>query len=243
MNIGSVFVEAVYRPTQIMIKHPTVLLANIYTSLVYLIYYSFFESFPRVYAGIYGFTPQQVGWSFVSIAIGTTLGWSLYLVVFLKVTNRKSEQFLLEHPSFVLQPALPASCLVMLSLFMFGKLQRWIFSIKSEVWGRGRSLTFFTAWTARATVHWIVSLLSIVIFACSVFIVLQCLAFYIVAAHPIHVASLFAGNDLCRSMAAAGIVVGCNPLLDRFSVPHSMSLFGALAGLLAVGCQQLTTRS
>lgn len=48
-----IVVDALIKPTEIAIKDPAVGFVRIYSALVYAIYYSFFEAFPIVYAGIY----------------------------------------------------------------------------------------------------------------------------------------------------------------------------------------------
>jgi MFS transporter, DHA1 family, multidrug resistance protein len=46
LSVGAIVYESLYRPTQIMILDPAVLFTNLYTALVYGIYYSFFEGKP-----------------------------------------------------------------------------------------------------------------------------------------------------------------------------------------------------
>jgi DHA1 family multidrug resistance protein-like MFS transporter len=57
-------------PFKITLLDPSILFINLYTALVYGIYYSFFESFPLVYIGMYGFSIGIMGVVFVSIIIG-----------------------------------------------------------------------------------------------------------------------------------------------------------------------------
>lgn len=57
-------------PFKITILDPSILFINLYTGLVYGIYYSFFESFPLVYMGLYGWSVGVMGIVFLSFIIG-----------------------------------------------------------------------------------------------------------------------------------------------------------------------------
>jgi DHA1 family multidrug resistance protein-like MFS transporter len=60
-------------PFKITALDPSVLFINLYTALVYGIYYSFFESFPIVYMGIYGFSVGVMGIVFLGVIIGAVM--------------------------------------------------------------------------------------------------------------------------------------------------------------------------
>ncbi|KAN0072140.1 hypothetical protein V8E54_009869 [Elaphomyces granulatus] len=66
---------------------------------------------------------------------------------------------------------------------------------------------FIFAWTARPSIHWIVSAISIVIYGASGFILFQCVFAYIPLSYPQYAASLFAGNEFLRSSFALGSVL------------------------------------
>ena len=46
---SSIFVDAIIKPMEITIKDPAIAFVNLYSALIYGIYYSFFESFPWVW--------------------------------------------------------------------------------------------------------------------------------------------------------------------------------------------------
>lgn len=91
---------------------------------------------------------------------------------------------------------------------------------------------FLFAWTARASIPWIVPTIGIAIHAGSVFVILQCIFFYLPMSYPSYAASLFAGNDFCRSSFAAGSIVFSRPMFDNLGIGQGVSL---LAGLSVVG--------
>ena len=123
---------------------------NLYTALTYGIYYSFFEVFPLVYPEIYGFNVGETAIVFTAIVVGCVAGIAThftYLSKYLIPDILKNGLRAQEHR---LVPAIFASFGPPIGLFIFG-------------------------WTARASVHWFVSIIGIFIYAYSCFILLQCI--------------------------------------------------------------------
>jgi DHA1 family multidrug resistance protein-like MFS transporter len=115
--------DALIKPTQINILDPAVLYSTIYTSLVYGIFYSFFESFPLVYQGIYGFSFSVSSLPFIGVLPGlATAGglvifhWHFFVV---KPVMRLGVSALGE-PEKRLVPALFACFWLPIGLFIFG---------------------------------------------------------------------------------------------------------------------------
>lgn len=106
------------KPLQIMLTNPAIMFGNFYTCLIYAIYYSFFESFPRIYIEQYGFTYQQFGLTFFSIAVGTVVGISAYLpwAAWWRRNAGRSTR-----PERCLVPAIFGSILTSVGLFLFGR--------------------------------------------------------------------------------------------------------------------------
>ena len=61
-----------------MFKDPAVLFTNVYTALIYGIYYSFFEVFPLVHGPLYGFNIGETGVVFTCIVVGCVLAIGIY---------------------------------------------------------------------------------------------------------------------------------------------------------------------
>ena len=127
-------INTLTRPIQIIYLDPVLLFANIYTSLIYAIYYSWFECFPLVYSAIYGFNTGQLRLSFLPVAISIIPALStcyFYNRLVLEPDTRK-EGF--RHFEKTLVPAIYASPLLPLGLFLFGKSQiRLIYGSLSEL--------------------------------------------------------------------------------------------------------------
>ncbi|KAL9074466.1 MAG: hypothetical protein Q9161_002254 [Pseudevernia consocians] len=187
---------------QILIQDPAIMFAAVYTSLVYGIYYSFFEVFPLVYIGLYHFNFGQMGLAFLSIAVATALAIIIYFsyLYFILEPSIKTNGF--GPPEKRLVSALYASFALPIGLFLFG-------------------------WTANGHIHWIVSVVGIGIYAFGVFIVLQCIFLYVPLTYPPYAASLFASNDFTRSAMAAGAILFARPLYLNLGIGQGISLLAA----------------
>ncbi|PWY88949.1 MFS general substrate transporter [Aspergillus heteromorphus CBS 117.55] len=207
LTVTAVAMEALYRPFQIVVLDPAILFANVYTSLIYGIYYSFFEVFPIVYIDMYHFNLGQMGLVFLSIAVALALAVPGYFIYLYTVFEPEIRLRGLGTPERRLIPALFASFLPPIGLFLFG-------------------------WTSRPAVYWIVSVVGILIYTIGIFMVIQCIFIYIPMTYPQYAASLFASNDFMRSALACGAVLFARPLYVNLGVGAGVSL---LAGL-TVGC-------
>lgn len=115
--------DAIIKPTQINALDPAVLFSTIYTSLVYGIFYSFFESFPLVFNDVYHFHFSRSGLPFLGVLPG--LFAASVLVIshwhFSVVRQFPTEGFAaFGAPEDRLVPALYACFWLPIGLFLFG---------------------------------------------------------------------------------------------------------------------------
>ncbi|CAI7566135.1 unnamed protein product [Penicillium manginii] len=207
ISFHEVLRESLLIPSKITFLDPAMMFLNCYTSLVYGIYYSFFEAFPIVYQGIYGFNLGEMGLAFLAIVVGTILSFVVYNIYIHRVFAPKTRNGGLEKPEDVLVPALFACFGPSIGLFLFG-------------------------WAARPEIHWIVPTIGIVIYPACVFVLMQCIFLYIPACYPQYAASVFAATDFTRSAFACGAVIFSRPLYVNLGIGPGCSL---LAGL-TIGC-------
>ena len=210
LNPNAVIVDALIKPIEITIKDPAIAFVNLYTSLVYGIYYSFFEVFPLVYPVMYGFSLGTVGVLFLCILVACGIGVATYVAYLhfylipdiLKNGMRDQESRL--------RPALIGAFGPPIGLFIF-------------------------AWTARPAVHWIVSTIGITIYGSTVFVIMQCIFVYVPLSYPQYAASLFAGNDFLRSALACGSILFARPLFINLGVDKGVTLLASLSTLGVIG--------
>jgi DHA1 family multidrug resistance protein-like MFS transporter len=139
MRVGQLIAENLYRPILMMVLDPAVGFTALYTALVYGIYYSFFESFPLVYIDMYGFNLGETGLSFLSISVGVAISVCVYWSYQYWVVEPHIRANGFPAPEYRLRPALISTFLCPIGLFIFG-------------------------WTANPDIHWIVSVIGVVIF-------------------------------------------------------------------------------
>jgi DHA1 family multidrug resistance protein-like MFS transporter len=78
LSTREVAVDALIKPMEITIKDPAILFVNVYTAIIYGIYYSFFEVFPLVFPIFYGFSLGTIGVLFTCILIACLIGVLVY---------------------------------------------------------------------------------------------------------------------------------------------------------------------
>lgn len=206
----AVIIDALIKPIEITIKDPAIAFVNLYTSIVYGIYYSFFEVFPLVYPPMYGFSLGIIGVVFTCILVSCVIGIAAYVSYLrwylipdiLKNGLRAQESRLV--------PALFCSFGPPIGLFLF-------------------------AWTANPSIHWIASVIGITIYGATVFVVMQCIFVYVPLSYPQYAASLFAGNDFFRSALACGSILFARPLFINLGVGRGVSLLAGLSTLGIIG--------
>ncbi|KAL6881695.1 major facilitator superfamily domain-containing protein [Trichoderma longibrachiatum] len=210
VHAKDIFLDALIKPMEITMKDPAVLFVQVYTAIIYGIYYSFFEVFPLVYPVFYGMNLGEVGLVFLCILVSCIIGIVIYTAYIYFYMNPRIEKFGWPVQEDRLIPALPASFGPTIGLFLF-------------------------AWTARASIHWIVPTIGITIYGATVFIVMQAIFVYIPLSYPRYAASLFAANDFFRSALACGSVLFAHPLFHNLGVGRGVSLLGGLSVIGIIG--------
>lgn len=211
LTFADVAMTTLYRPFEIIIKEPIVLALNIYHALCYGVFYLFFEAFPIVFLGIYHFTAIELGLSYMGFCIGCILAYLVALTFFLYYVPKK-----IANQSFIPETFLVLSIWVCwtlpLSLFLFG-------------------------WAA--SVHWILPVISEAFFMIGQFNLFQSIFSYLAVSYPKYMASVFAGNNVCRAgFACAFTLFGQamyeNLSIDGYPVGWGSSLVGLFSIALAV---------
>lgn len=210
LRYRDIFWDALIKPLEITLKDPAVLFVQVYTAIIYGIYYSFFEVFPLVYPVFYGMNLGQVGLVFLCILVSCIIGIVVYSAYLYFWQNPRIEKYGWPVQEERLIPALPASIGPTIGLFLF-------------------------AWTARASIHWIVPTIGITIYGATVFVVMQAVFIYVPLSYPRYAASLFAANDFFRSALACGSVLFAHPLFGNLGVARGTSLLGGLSVIGIIG--------
>ncbi|GAA5830702.1 hypothetical protein JCM3766R1_003395 [Sporobolomyces carnicolor] len=190
---------------------PAVLFSNIYIGIVYAIFYLWFEAFPIVFAEKRGFglLPSTLPFlAFYVTGIFTFVVYILYNKLYY-VPKLKETQMKLA-PERRLELALYGSIFIPVSLLMFG-------------------------WSGQYDyVHWIVPTIGASLYFPGIYFCFQCILLYLGQSYPEVAASVFAGNDLFRSMMAAGFPLFGHAFYTHLGVGGACSLLAGLSALMII---------
>jgi MFS transporter, DHA1 family, multidrug resistance protein len=210
LNTTKVFWDAMIKPLEITIKDPAIAFVNLYTAIIYGIYYSFFEVFPLVYPVYYGFSLGMIGVVFTCVLVACLIGVAIY-VSYLKFYQIPD----------ILKKGLPVQ-------------ERHLVPALFAAFGPPVGLFIF-AWTASPDITWVAPTIGIVIYGATVFVVMQCIFTYVPMSYPQYAASLFASNDFFRSALACGSILFSRPMFINLGVARGTSLLGGLSFIGVIG--------
>jgi DHA1 family multidrug resistance protein-like MFS transporter len=158
-------------------SEPIVFFMDLYTALVYGIFFIWFESFPLVFGDIYGFNSGQQGLVFLGILVGGVITLPLFLLwVKYGIVPRFTKPAF--KPEMVLPPTFFGSIALPVCLFWYG-------------------------WSARESIHWIMPIIGSGFFTVGIITLFNPVINYLGIAYPTYAASIFAGNALFRASFGA----------------------------------------
>ncbi|GKT43612.1 caffeine resistance protein 5 [Colletotrichum spaethianum] len=192
------------RPFTLNFTEPMVFLLNLYIALIYGLLYIWFESFPIVFTGIYGFSAGLQGIAFLGILAGVFVAippffWYLYNYLEPQFDGNGDIQ-----PEKRLPPAFVGAFAIPVCLFWFG-------------------------WSARPDIHWIMPVIGSAWFSIGSTFLFNSVLNYLPDAYPAYAASVLAGNDLFRSAFGAAFPLFATGMYEKLGVSWASSLLGFLA--------------
>ncbi|KAG9205955.1 hypothetical protein G6514_006233 [Epicoccum nigrum] len=203
MKPKDVIQMSLLKPITLNFQEPIVFLLNLYIALIYGLLYIWFESFPLVFEGVYGFSLGLEGVAFLGILVGTLIA---VVILFSWLHFYQEKQFDENGniaPEKRLIPAMVGCWCVPICLFWFG-------------------------WASRSSVPWIVPIIGTAFFGIAAFTLFNAVLPYLSDAYPNNVASVLAGNDLMRSAFGAGFPLFATAMYKRLGINWASSLLGFL---------------
>jgi len=192
------------RPFTLSFTEPIVFLLNLYIALIYALLYLWFESFPLVFVGIYGFSLGKLGLTFLGILFGALITLPPFFWYIHKYQEPQFNENGEIKPELRLRPAFVGGFFIPVCLFWFG-------------------------WSARQSIHWIMPVIGSGFFAVGAFLLFNSVLGYLGDAYPKYVASVYAGNDLVRSAFGAAFPLFANAMYKRLGIGWASSLLGFLS--------------
>lgn len=194
--------RAVVRPFVFTFTEPVVLAFNMYIGLIYAILYLWFESFPIVFQGMYGFTTGTLGLAYIGLLVGALLTLPPYVWYMRKYLEPKFGP----HGELAPEMRLPTACVagffLPVCMFWFG-------------WSAGRT-------------HWIVPIIGTAFFSPGAFLMFNGVLNYLGDAFPMYAASVYASNTLFRSAFASAFPLFANAMYAKLGIDWANSLLGFL---------------
>ena len=192
------------RPFTLSFLEPIVFLLNLYIALIYALLYLWFESFPIVFVGIYGFTLGKEGLAFLGIFIGVFIVMPPFFWYLHRYTEPRFNEDGELKPELRLPPAFVGAFCIPVCLFWFG-------------------------WSARESIHWIMPIIGSTFFTIGAFLLFNCVLNYLGDAYPKYAASVYAGNDLMRSAFGAAFPLFAGAMYHKLGVGWASSLLAFLS--------------
>ncbi|SMQ54003.1 unnamed protein product [Zymoseptoria tritici ST99CH_3D7] len=194
------------RPIRMGITEPIVSAVCLYLSLIYGVIFMLFQAYGVIFPPIYNFTQGQTGLAFLPMVLGTLLALPLNFSYDTYIARAKS----LQRPWSTLQEsqrlplALLGAPLIPLSLF-------------------------WTGWTARASIHYIVPALGGLPFGLGFTLVFIGLINYIVDAYGVLSASALGATSMARSTCGVVLPFAARRMYRDLGIGWACSLLGFLS--------------
>ncbi|KAK5703737.1 hypothetical protein LTR97_002750 [Elasticomyces elasticus] len=212
-DLRNLLVVVLTRPIRMFFTEAIVLTSCLYLSVIYGIFYMFFQAYPIIFGGIYGFSAGEQGLAFIPIGVGAIIASLIYMAwdAYYERALAKSPQ-----PRWCQQEEyvrLPLACfggpLFVISLFWLG-------------------------WTARPDIHWIVPTLSALPFGIGFLLIFMGELNYIVDAYEVFAASAMGAASCSRSIFAVVLPFAAKPMYANLGVGWACSVLGFCSLLMAL---------
>lgn len=211
MTAKEVAVTALVRPWLLMFCEPIVLLLNLHIAFVYALLYTWFEAFPLVFIGVYGFNEGQLGLAFMGILVGALVTYFFYVVWLRKHFEPlfDKKQGIID-PEDRLPPGMVGAIFIPICLFGFG-------------------------WTSTASIHWIVPIIMSSFFSVGAFLLFAAVLNFLGDSYQEYAASVLAGNDTFRSCLGGAFPLFARQMFVNLQ-KHGPSAFPVSWGCTLLGC-------
>lgn len=197
------------RPIRMILFEWIVLFSCLYLSFVYAVFYMFFQAYPIMYRGTYGFNAGEEGLAFLPIGLGALIACALYLAYdsFLARARARDAPWTRSEEVRRLPLACIAGPFIVISMFWAG-------------------------WTARPDVHWAVPVFAGVPYGVGYLLCFMAILNYLVDAYEIFAASAMAAAGTSRSTFGAVLPFATRPMYEALGVDWACSLLGFIMLLL-----------
>jgi MFS transporter, DHA1 family, multidrug resistance protein len=220
VTFGKIAQMTIVRPWILTFTEPLIFLLHLWVALIFGVLFVWFESFPLVFVGIYGFNLGQTGLAFMGLLIGGLASVPPFVWYCRSVLEKQfNEKGQIIKPELRLPPAMIAAVCLPVSLFWFG-------------------------FSARADVHWIVCISGTAFYAIGTLLVVVSIATrwcicrliayqnsvlnYLPDAYPNEMASVMAGNAFIRFTSGAAFPLFAPAMYATLGIEWATALLAFL---------------
>ncbi|KAL6231941.1 hypothetical protein BDW75DRAFT_29839 [Aspergillus navahoensis] len=201
-TFGDIVRKYLFRPVQMLMLEPILILITLYLALVYGILYLFFEAYPVSFQEERGWTNEGIaGLPFIGIMLGVFCGVALIVWQ----TKTRFAHKLAKHgrviPEERLVPMMVASVLLPGGLFWFG-------------------------WTSSPNVQWLAQVAAGVPIGAGILVIFMQGLNYIIDVYMMFANSAIAANTLIRSSLGGAFPLFATQMYHKLGVPWASSLLG-----------------
>ncbi|KAE8443226.1 hypothetical protein EG329_002094 [Mollisiaceae sp. DMI_Dod_QoI] len=202
----SLFLVSVGRPLHMIIVEPLILPSGLVLAVTQSIIFAYYVGYALLFEKVYNFSQFHVGMAFVPLLVGSLLAVPV-VAAFDRLTYQKARAHAIAsgttvHPETRLYPAMLGVILLPISLF-------WL------------------AWTGRLEVHWILPVLSGVLFGLAYVLNMLCLPIYNNDVYATHYgASVMAATTFMRFAISSSFPLFTVQMINNLGFAWATSLLG-----------------
>ncbi|KAE9394341.1 MFS general substrate transporter [Gymnopus androsaceus JB14] len=206
-NLGPLVHRTLYRPFQMLLLEPILVLVTVYLSIVYGVLYALFEAFPIIFIDRHGFSLTQNGLVFIGVGIGSTLGALLNYYFSLQYSKHIPRWKGFPPAEYRLYGAMVGAPALVIGAFWLG-------------------------WTGEyASVPWAAPAVATIVLGFAISLIFMSFLSYLIDTYLMYSASAFAANTTVRSLVAAAFPLFTVQMYNGLGINWASTLVG-LVGLV-----------
>lgn len=209
LSVTGILRRTVFRPIEMMVTEPILLLGTTYISTVTGILYSLFETFPIIWQDIRGFNSQQTSLVFLGISIGCAVGTAVNLYLSRSMKTLDPNQHGNPPCENNLYAAMAAGPFLVVGILWLG----WAGACVVTPWWLAALPTVFLG------ISFDLALVSI-----------QC---YLVDVYLTYAASALAASTVCRALVGAAVPMFTRRIFYALGTPWACTLIGLFALIIS----------
>ncbi|PIG89437.1 hypothetical protein AARAC_009871 [Aspergillus arachidicola] len=200
---------AVSRPFLWSYTEPIVILMSLYLTIIYIILFTFLEGYRFIFGATYGLSSGMTSIAWAGMLVGAFLVSLLAPLVYSWTRNEYSQTGQIRPEARLWYAMLGGAPAVPIGLFWMGwttnpQISIWSPLVASALIGFGMTTIFISAYL------------------------------YIIDSYSVYSPSALAFMSFTRYLVSGGVMIAGGTIYERYGVPYTLSVLGAISALMAV---------